>query len=185
MFHDPNSDYRPVNPNALPPYNPLQPQPAPDPYAHLQQMPQMGQGAVAVSGDESNQLFDNHAYTTGGGLPHLLELLHGEYRRFLEYEIARRRQLGQQTISLEEAMTTAPFSSFYNFCVKYLTQHRPVENFFVDMNHGLKLSNNARVVVCPGTTVQGTMQDSGAVGVTQGLSQPGMGGVLPGHGIGI
>lgn len=170
MFPDPNpQDYRPVSPTALPPYDPAQP----------------GQGAVAVSGDDANPLFDGHAYTTGGGLPHLMELLRSEYRRYLQGEIDRRQRLGQRTISLQEAMTKAPFDNFYNFCVQYLTHNRPVENFFVDMNHGLKLSNNARVVVCPGTAVQGTMQDSGAVGVTQGLSQPGMGGVLPGGGIGI
>jgi|SRR5215471_11583904 len=112
------------------------------------------------------------------GLPHLLELLLAEYRTYLATEIQRRRGQGQRTLDVEQALAAAPCKNFYDFCVAYLAENRPVENFYVDRNHGLLLSNNARVTVCPQTNVQGTMQESGAVGVTQGLSQPHLGGVV-------
>jgi hypothetical protein len=128
--------------------------------------------AVNICGGQDADLFDPVTSTTSN-LPHLMELLLAEYRTYLTSEIEKKQAAGQRTISIAEALTVAPFNNFFNFCVRYLTINRPVENFFVDMNHGLKLSNNVSVVVCPGVNPQGQMEDSGAVNITTGLSQPG------------
>lgn len=60
---------------------------------------------------------------------------------------------------------------------KFLEQNRPVENFPADSNHGVRLSNNDRVLVCPPVPAPGTTAPSGAVEITHGASQSGQEGV--------
>lgn len=60
---------------------------------------------------------------------------------------------------------------------KFLQENRPVENFPADQNHGVRLSNNDRVLVCPPVPSPGTTAPSGAVEITHGASQRGQEGV--------
>lgn len=122
--------------------------------------------------------FDSTRYTQAG-LPHLMAALHDAYRRQVQNELLKRKAAGQKVRSLEEALQRAPYAHFLAFCERYLSVNRPVETFAVDMNVGMRLSNNQRVCVSPGhAQVQGMMQDSGAVQVTHGRSQPGLDGVV-------
>lgn len=139
--------------------------------------------------------------SSAGQVPWLMDLLRIEYGKFLRESIYRRRAQGQATISLEEALEKAPFQSFFNFCVRYLAAHRPVQSFPADANIGFMLSNNVRAVLCPhvpnayvgpGGQMQGQeqgaygpMQSSGAVPIAHGLSQPGLDGALNDGGIPI
>ena len=130
-------------------------------------------------------LFDPDKYTTAGQ-PHLLEHLWGAYREHLKTLLEARRAAGQPAAALDAALAKAPARHFYAFCVEYLLKNRPATTFYVDTNVGVVLTNTARVVVSPGFDLRGTMQDAAAVGVTAGVSQPGMNGVAPGTGpIGI
>lgn len=122
-------------------------------------------------------MFDEIAHTQAG-MPHLLQYVWDKYVAFLREEIEKRRGSGQKTIPIMEAIQKAPAVSFLRWGSDFLKEHRVVENFFVDMNHGIRLSNNDCIVVCPGLPVQGTMQDSGAVQVTEGKSQSGQEGVF-------
>lgn len=142
----------------------------------------MNDGIVGVN---HAPLFDPAAYTTAGQ-PHLIEHLWGKYRAHLQELIDERKKTKPDTVTVDEALKRATAAHFMAFCTQYLSVNRPVTNFFVDMNHGLVLSNTARVVVSPGFDLRGTMQSAGAVGVTAGVSQPGMNGVAGQHGeIGI
>ena len=130
-------------------------------------------------------LFDPAKYTTAGQ-PHLMEHLWGAYRERLKALLDARRAAGQPAADLDAAVAKAPASHFYAFCVEYLLANRPVNTFYVDTNTGVVLSNTNRVVISPGFDLRGTMQDAAAVGVTAGVSQPGLNGVAPGTGpIGI
>ena len=72
----------------------------------------------------------------------------------------------------------ALLDDFMQFAKRYLDQHRTVETFPVDANCGIRLSNNKRCVLHPPTNAgDGSMQESGAVGVTEGKSQVGQEGV--------
>lgn len=73
-----------------------------------------------------------------------------------------------------EASAADPFVAW---ALDYLNTNRPVENFPVDHNHGVRLTNNVRVLVCPGEDLRGTTTDAGAVGITTGESQKGQEGV--------
>lgn len=110
-----------------------------------------------------------------GHLPTLLELLSSEYRKFLGIEIERRVSQGIGSISLEAAFAKAPIQNFLNFATRYLNEHRPIEMFPLDANTGVRLSNHVSFALCPLTQTQGTMQESGAVGVTHGKSQADLG----------
>lgn len=122
-------------------------------------------------------LFDPAKYTTAGQ-PHLLEHLWAKYRAFLQTKLDELTRAGKKAADLDTAVRRAPAEHFLAFAVEYLAKNRPVENFFVDMNHGVVLSDTSRVVVSPGYDLRGTMQQSGAVGVTVGASQPGLDGVV-------
>lgn len=122
-------------------------------------------------------LFDPANYTTAGQ-PHLVEHLWGKYRQHLQELIDERKKTKPDTVSVEEALKRATAMHFMAFCTKYLMDARPVENFFVDMNHGVVLSDTSRVVISPGFDLRGTMQGAGAVGVTAGATQPGLQGVV-------
>lgn len=138
----------------------------------------MNDGIVQVNNEP---LFDPARYTTAGQ-PHLMQHLWSQYRAHLQAKIDERKKTHPDTVTVDEALKRATAAHFFQFCEEYLKANRPVENFFVDMNHGLVLSNNARVVVSPGYDLRGTMQRSGAVGVTEGVSQPGLNGVALGDG---
>lgn len=70
--------------------------------------------------------------------------------------------------------------NFVEFARKYLDEHRTIETWPADSNLGIRLSNNVRLILHPGTGVEstGAMQDSGAVQITEGQSQPGQEGVI-------
>lgn len=121
-------------------------------------------------------LFDPHKYTTAGQ-PHLMEYLWGQYRFSLAAKLSARAEAGQPVTTLDEAVARAPASHFFAFCVAHLLANRPVNSFFADTNLGVVLASNTRVVVSPGFDLRGSMQDAKAVGVTDGLSQPGNDGV--------
>jgi len=73
---------------------------------------------------------------------------------------------------------SAEVSEFLRWAHAYLSEHRPVENFAADSNHGIRLSNNVRVLVCPKMEdLRGTTQDAGAVSINTGQSQAGQEGV--------
>ncbi len=120
-----------------------------------------------------------------GGISDVFTLLHEEYRAFVALEIEKRQAIGQKVaMTLEEAMTKAPFTSFFNFSRRYLAQHRPVQQFVADGNVGVMLSNNKRVLLCPAMQGGfaghgGSMQHSGDINITPGQRQPGMEGVIP------
>ena len=68
-------------------------------------------------------------------------------------------------------------SEFVEKAKAFLEQNRPVENFPADQNHGVRLSNNDRVLICPPVPAPGTTVDAGAVEITHGASQKGQEGV--------
>jgi hypothetical protein len=95
----------------------------------------------------------------------IIDLLHEEY-------------LASVDDKGEAAPSYGSVPDFVGFCQKYLDQHRTVETFPADSNCGIRLSNNKRCVIHPVTEAgDGSMQDSGAVGVTEGKTQPGQEGV--------
>ena len=107
-------------------------------------------------------------------------LLAEAYKRALADRLGRlKAKGGAKFATVEEAFKAAPVSDFLKFAEDYLRANRPVQSFAVDLNHGIMLSNNVRCVVSPGAEVRGQMQNSGAVGVNRGESQPGMGGTVP------
>jgi hypothetical protein len=124
-----------------------------------------------------DQLFDP-IHHTHGAMPHLLQLLHQEYMQHL-LDRTQPGYSGEEYKPVAEGSSRASLPDFMDFATGYLATNRVVENFFLDMNHGIRLSNQKSCSICPGTDVAGTMQDSGAVAVTQGLSQKGMEGVVP------
>jgi hypothetical protein len=68
--------------------------------------------------------------------------------------------------------------SFVAFAIEYLDNNRVVELFYADSgNIGLCLSNNVRVTTTRNGPA-GTMQPSGAIGISSGVSQPGQNGVI-------
>ena len=88
---------------------------------------------------------------------------------------AFKETMGEETASFA-LQETNPFLAF---CDDYLTTNRVVQNFAVNSNHGVVLSNNVRCTVCPEINLSGTMEDSNAVGISSGESQPGQEGVVP------
>lgn len=127
----------------------------------------------------SNSIFSVEA-PTEGKQPHMIQFLWQEYLKELEAGIEKRQQAGQLVLTLAEAARKAPATAFCAFCARYLQEHRVVENFFVDMNHGVRLSNNKSFVVCPSTDIQGTMQsEDRGVNITQGRSQAGNESIVP------
>lgn len=118
-----------------------------------------------------------------GGVPHLLDHLWAAYAQDIQRKLEQRRRRGQAAKTLAEALRAAPATHFWSFCVHYLDEHRPVQQFWGDANAGVMLSNNQRVLLCPPVDgghagAGGQMQDAGDVGVTHGRSQPGLDGVV-------
>jgi hypothetical protein len=77
-----------------------------------------------------------------------------------------------QALDLARELASAPVGAFLSWASDFLQRNRVVENFFVDFNHGVRLSNNDTLVICPGTHVPGTMQECHAIAVT-GSDAPG------------
>ena len=74
--------------------------------------------------------------------------------------------------------TAGTLDGFIRFAIDYLDQNRVVELFYADSgNIGMCLSNNVRVTTTKNGPT-GTMQPSGAVGISAGTSQPGQNGVV-------
>lgn len=122
-------------------------------------------------------LFNSIAHTQGGS-PHLLQYLLDEYVKHLNGRIEERTKRKEKSVDLSTAVKNTSMMAFLKWAKEYLTKVRPVTNFFVDENLGIRLNNNANVVLCPGINIQGTMQDAGAVNVTHGVSQSGQEGVI-------
>lgn len=140
-------------------------------------MSQTGQPAYdGVVGVNNSPLFDDVMHTQGG-MPHLMQFLWDEYVNHLKAQIESRKANKQPTVEIDEAIKRAPASAFAKWAADYLRENRMMQHFFVDENHGILLSNNRSVVLSPGIDIRGTMQDAGAVGVTQGRSNPGNNGV--------
>jgi len=104
-------------------------------------------------------------------LPHLIALLTKEFQAYVD---EARMKHG---IKPDKNAKPPSANDFIKFAVAYLDKNRPVQFFPVDSNHGFQLSNHVRCTISPSSKVAGTMQDSGAVHVTTGESQPGMDGV--------
>jgi len=103
-----------------------------------------------------------------GELPHLIQHLRREYAL----------HLGKAATD-PGAMDGVGADAFISWAAQYLSDNRTVENWPADANIGLRLSNNKRVLVHPATGEgTGQMQESGAVHVTKGQTQPGQEGVV-------
>lgn len=121
---------------------------------------------------QSDPMFGN----LGGqaGMPDLITLLVEEYKA----ACARNNQdPNKEQVDPQEDLDAAePLLVFFR---EYLDRFRPVQSFPADNNYGLLLSNNLRCLVSPAGDIRGTMQNSGAIGVMQGRSNPGQDGVIP------
>jgi len=122
-------------------------------------------------------LFDEIQHTQGGH-PHIMQYLWTKYCKYLQDQVQARQAKGLPCLSLSEALRKAPALGFVTWAAEFLKDCRPVQAFFVDENQGLILENNDCVCISPGVPVQGTMQDSGAVQVTEGRSREGSEGVI-------
>ena len=129
-------------------------------------------------------LFDA-ASLTQGGQPHLIQFLTQEYRDYIARANEQRAQHGKEPLDAEKTLKRAqPMLAFFE---AYLKQHRPTSVFPIDMNYGIQLSNYKTFALSPGveTDFRGTTQESVAVAVTHGRSQPGSRGSFDSGGIGI
>lgn len=125
--------------------------------------PRTGQQAHSVFGETER---------TGGGITHLIQFLWDKYAEHLQKELEERAALGKITVDLPTAKKKAPATHFATWAANYLKENRVAETFFVDANLGIRLTNNITLAVCPGVEVRGTMQESHAVQITEGLSNP-------------
>jgi hypothetical protein len=129
-------------------------------------------------------IFERHKVAQGG-VPHLMEVLWGAYRdsirdHFVETGVAL------DDVAIDAKMGRAPATHFLKFCCDYLAQHRVVEHSMVDANTCFRLANNVLAILAPAVDEGGTMQDAGAIVVTDGKSAPGLQGIGRGPGaIGI
>lgn len=132
-----------------------------------------------VVGIGSADMFDTTSHTQGG-LPHLVQHLWDQYCLHLAAEIQKRKEAGQPALDLDAAKRRAPAAGFCKWATAYLLENRVAEGFFIDANHGVRLTNNVAVALCPGLQddIRGTMQDSKAVQVTEGRSQAHQQGVV-------
>lgn len=110
-------------------------------------------------------------------MPSLVQLLVQEFQAQClrqNSEVSDPAQLRDPQIAIQAAK---PLLDFFD---SYLDLYRPVQTFPVDFNYGLVLSNNLRCTVSPSveTEAPGSMQDSGAIHVTMGKSNPGQNGVI-------
>lgn len=110
-----------------------------------------------------------------GGSDNLIQHLWDQFvLLYLKPKIEDMEAQGKPTVDLETAKKKTPATVFLNWAFEYLTNNRVTESFYVEANHGVRLTNGASVVICPGGGEQrGTMQDSVAIAITEGLDRPG------------
>jgi len=107
----------------------------------------------------------------GEEVPTLLDHLHEKYKEQRAYK-------DDPILKIED-----PVERFLAFCTQYLDTHRTVQTWPTDANIGIVLANNTRLLIHPPSNAgMGGMQNSGAVDVTEGQTQPGQEGVIPGDG---
>lgn len=130
---------------------------------------------------EVNQagLFDDTKHTQGG-VQHIMQFLWDEFTAYLRREAKKRKKAKLPSINVDEALRKMPATAFLTWAAKYLKKHRVGQSFVVDENMGVQLTNLKQFVISPGVPIRGTMQDSGAIGVTHGRSQPGNNGMAKG-----
>lgn len=133
-------------------------------------------GVVEVN---QSALFEDTKHTQGG-VQHLAQFLWDEFTAYLHRESKRRKKKKLPTIDVEAALRKMPATAFLSWVAKYLKKHRVGQSFVVDENMGVQLTNLKTFVISPGVPIRGTMQDSGAIGVTHGRSQPGNDGMAKG-----
>lgn len=130
-----------------------------------------------VFGVNDNGLFDPVAHSQGG-CQHLMQHLWDAYCEYLSDQLKARTDKGLAATTIDDAKKKSPATHFVKWAAEYLKANRVVQSFFIDENHGVQLANNTMVAICPGVEVRGTMQDSGAVQVTEGRSQRNNNGVV-------
>ena len=120
-------------------------------------------------------------------LPSLLDHLFDAYTAHIKAQMESIKRLGKRTQyrTANEAAAKAPTDNFLAFAERYLNENRPTNQFHVDENVGIVLRNHVRVCIAPNTNAAGSMQDSGAVPVMTGESQPKLGGTAPGNAVEI
>lgn len=129
-----------------------------------------GQG---VFGESDRSAFDSIAHTQGR-LTGLMDYLWARYEAHLADRVAERLESGQTSPSAAEALRVAPARDFCAFCSEFLAENYVVEHFPLDSNLGLRLANNDMVALGPNVEeVQGTMQPSESVAVTEGRGRTG------------
>ncbi len=116
-------------------------------------------------------MIDTSQVTTAG-LPTLLEHLKKVFlarlEKRLEAERARTNKDAPTKMDVLDVFRRCSPLLFLEFCDEYLKTNRITETFAVDSNVGVVLSDLSRCVICPGTEVDGTMLDAGAVAITEG-----------------
>jgi len=120
--------------------------------------------------------FDSIRHTQGEH-PHIMQYLWDAYLEYLESERQERTTRGQSSLPVAQAKLKAPAINFVLWAANHLRDIRAIESFFVDGNVGVRLNNNKTIAISPGVEIRGTMQDSGAVAVTEGRSQIGNNGI--------
>ncbi len=145
------------------------PQPA---YSQQTQMAASNQ----LEQNSPNPMFNPVAHSQAG-MPHLIDYLKTQYRAHIQWMNETRAQQGQALGDPEATIRAAqPVLDFFE---SFLNTHRPIQIFPIDMNYGIVLDNNDRVALCPGAkNIQGSMQDSGAISITENLTHPGQDGVV-------
>lgn len=121
--------------------------------------------------NQTRVAYDPLANDPMGGSTHLMQYLVDKYKEYLAGVIEERKL----TISIDDAMKRATAIGFAQWCTEHLNTTRVVETFYAAGNIGISLTDGEKLVLCPPTTeeVRGTMQESHAVGITEGLQQPG------------
>jgi hypothetical protein len=110
----------------------------------------------------------------GEEVPTLMDHLHEQFMegRAIDEKAAEE----DENVVLGDALP-----AFLRFAKSYLDQHRTVQTYPADANVGIVLANNTRLLIHPPSGAgMGGMQNSGAVDITEGQSQPGQEGVVPG-----
>lgn len=121
--------------------------------------------------NQTRVAFDPLANDPMGGSTHLMQYLWDKYVEYLKGVIEERRL----KVTIEDAKKRADAIGFLKWCTAHLDHTRVVETFYAAGNIGISLTDGEKLVLCPPTTeeVRGTMQESHAVGITEGLQQPG------------
>jgi hypothetical protein len=102
-------------------------------------------------------------------IPTLMEHLLGEYVRMMETHNKTVETNPEAGEACDVQKELDRVSDFNKFAKSYLDKNRPLNTFAVDANVGIKLGDNAQVVISPGfNEIAGTMQHSQTVPMTSG-----------------